>query len=958
MLLSSGVIWRHRELDDFLRECPGGNPKLQRLVYEDLDDDLAWLEQRGARVVERATGNPRTTGVRFDTRSLTEALTRHAGELRLADAAPRASRARPDRPRDRRLPGKPGARAGVDHPRGRRAASSARRRGVSATASRSAERPGRARPPGWTSSTDGTCRRRRPTSRRRSSSRSPQLYAQHAVVEDAEGEQYDRNLVRDRRRPVDSAQAGRARDIPDPRGAPRRAHPRAHDRRDGDGRRTRRGAGQPHSGVGARRRRRGDHDDARRPSANTDARVAPGVYAAGLRRRRDLDRRLLERPRRGPRPRADRRSVGAGELDDVPVRLGVHGRDRGGALPRRGRDACARLRDGRGPRRDAGRPAGRGPRRLRGADRVALTARRVRRGGCGVTGACARCGERRGCDAARRGPPSGRPLRRRDARRGASLRARGRPAARPAAPDARIARSTCTWGSRTSVRRPRPSTPCASRCRSSSGSRRTARSGSGRTRVCAARGTSSRARTPGARPAGCARHRGSRAAGRRDAHGGRPPRRDLSLVGPARCTRGTARSSCARWTRSPRSSTPGRSPPSCGRWSSRPRTGPDPLDVPSEALDWASFRAARDGTDAIVLDGEVTRPLADVAREAVRRVRPIARELGGRGRARRHREGPRGERRSPSVRSLRTRRNAGPPPHARGRDGADAGGRAANLTLPRGTTNARRRAAGDNGAVKDVVDVILRDGSTLRLRPPTARRRRRDRSGSSARSRSRASTCGSTASHARAAARRAGPRARLARAWRAARLARRRRRRAGRRARELRAAPRPDRCGGRVRRRRRATSSAGSARASSSSWRCARRRPRDRAVRRRGESRTTGRCSASSRPLGFELTRELAGRRGRGDLPDRRDGAVRRSVSPRATTSRSPRRSGRSSSRESSRSSAPRAGAARSAASSSATSSRRLRGRRLPRQPRGRSGRRRTRLQVDRGCPGSRSTWP
>jgi carboxylate-amine ligase len=56
--------------------------------------------------------------------------------------------------------------------------------------------------------------------------------------------------------------------------------------------------------------------------------------------------------------------------------------------------------------------------------------------------------------------------------------------------------------------------------------------------------------------------------------------------------------------------------------------GPEPLGVPSEALDWASFRAARDGTDATVLDGEVTRPLADVAREAVRRVRPRAREAG------------------------------------------------------------------------------------------------------------------------------------------------------------------------------------------------------------------------------------------------------------------------------------------------------------------------------------------
>jgi succinate dehydrogenase/fumarate reductase flavoprotein subunit len=85
MLLSSGVIWRHRELDDFLRECPGGAVELQRLVHERLDDDLAWLERKGARVVERSTGNPRTTGIRFDTRSLTEALARQGGELRLGD---------------------------------------------------------------------------------------------------------------------------------------------------------------------------------------------------------------------------------------------------------------------------------------------------------------------------------------------------------------------------------------------------------------------------------------------------------------------------------------------------------------------------------------------------------------------------------------------------------------------------------------------------------------------------------------------------------------------------------------------------------------------------------------------------------------------------------------------------------------------------------------------------------
>jgi len=39
MLLSSGVVWRHRELEDFRRECPGGDPVLQRLVHERLEVD-------------------------------------------------------------------------------------------------------------------------------------------------------------------------------------------------------------------------------------------------------------------------------------------------------------------------------------------------------------------------------------------------------------------------------------------------------------------------------------------------------------------------------------------------------------------------------------------------------------------------------------------------------------------------------------------------------------------------------------------------------------------------------------------------------------------------------------------------------------------------------------------------------------------------------------------------------
>src|SRR3954447_23395381 len=79
MLLSSGVVWRHREFDLFRSEAPGGDPDLQQLVFDCLDGDLAWLESLGARVTERETGNPRTSGVRFDTHSLTEALVAAAG---------------------------------------------------------------------------------------------------------------------------------------------------------------------------------------------------------------------------------------------------------------------------------------------------------------------------------------------------------------------------------------------------------------------------------------------------------------------------------------------------------------------------------------------------------------------------------------------------------------------------------------------------------------------------------------------------------------------------------------------------------------------------------------------------------------------------------------------------------------------------------------------------------------
>lgn len=85
MLLSSCVIWRFREWDDYRAECPTGDERLQRVVWEGLDDAIAWLESLGAPVVAHETGNPRTIGKRFDPRGLTEALVQAAGDVCLGE---------------------------------------------------------------------------------------------------------------------------------------------------------------------------------------------------------------------------------------------------------------------------------------------------------------------------------------------------------------------------------------------------------------------------------------------------------------------------------------------------------------------------------------------------------------------------------------------------------------------------------------------------------------------------------------------------------------------------------------------------------------------------------------------------------------------------------------------------------------------------------------------------------
>jgi succinate dehydrogenase/fumarate reductase flavoprotein subunit len=77
MRFSEGVFWRHDDWDAFRRACPGGDPELQRLVFDRLDDDLDWLEAKGARVLARETGIAGTVGRRFEPVSIVQALAGH-----------------------------------------------------------------------------------------------------------------------------------------------------------------------------------------------------------------------------------------------------------------------------------------------------------------------------------------------------------------------------------------------------------------------------------------------------------------------------------------------------------------------------------------------------------------------------------------------------------------------------------------------------------------------------------------------------------------------------------------------------------------------------------------------------------------------------------------------------------------------------------------------------------------
>ena len=49
LALSSGVVWRYRDFAEFREQCPDGDPALQRVVHDGVDEAVEWLESLSAR---------------------------------------------------------------------------------------------------------------------------------------------------------------------------------------------------------------------------------------------------------------------------------------------------------------------------------------------------------------------------------------------------------------------------------------------------------------------------------------------------------------------------------------------------------------------------------------------------------------------------------------------------------------------------------------------------------------------------------------------------------------------------------------------------------------------------------------------------------------------------------------------------------------------------------------------
>src|SRR6266508_2289202 len=273
MLLSSGVVWRYREWERFRKECPGGEPQLQRLVWERLDDDLAWLESLGAAVVGRESGNPLTTGLQLDPGKLTETLASQGGELRLREPLAELPEGVPV------ILATGGFQGNTDLVR-QHITSEAPNLVLRANPWSAGDglRPARS----------GVCQLRQ--------GREPPRRSLRAA-----------HLVGDRRRPVDGASARRTCSLHRSRRCARGTRPRPNrcrpDRGRPPGGRSRRAAERRDRRRGGRRH----HDDARR-HPDRRAGASRGRYLCRRRGcRRDLDRRLVERPRLSTGARKARR---------------------------------------------------------------------------------------------------------------------------------------------------------------------------------------------------------------------------------------------------------------------------------------------------------------------------------------------------------------------------------------------------------------------------------------------------------------------------------------------------------------------------------------------------------------------------------------------------------------------------------------------------------------------------
>ncbi len=73
-LYSSGYVWSYKDLKTFRREARGGDPVLQRLVLNGLEDSLNWLESLGVPILARETGNPLTFGARLHPKRTIETI--------------------------------------------------------------------------------------------------------------------------------------------------------------------------------------------------------------------------------------------------------------------------------------------------------------------------------------------------------------------------------------------------------------------------------------------------------------------------------------------------------------------------------------------------------------------------------------------------------------------------------------------------------------------------------------------------------------------------------------------------------------------------------------------------------------------------------------------------------------------------------------------------------------------